>query len=84
MTKVTDLIPAAHRRSILESNAIALAQGTEACAHTRLLVTVWKEYVEPTLTLSCGLCYQRVIKNYRALQDEFITAELNSRLLDED
>lgn len=47
------------------------------------LIEVWKEYVEPGLDTSCGICKERIYNNYRNLHGALIIKIQESRLLDQ-
>lgn len=80
---IASLIPRSERRVILERNYIYLAVANAIDYPMKYLMIVWKEYVEPTVDVSCNVCYDRVLRNYRSLQEEFIKLEREDRLLDE-
>lgn len=81
MIEVARLIPPAERLEILQLNSISKAVGVADDFHMHRLMVVWKTYVEPDLNLTCGLCFDRILKNYRELQDIFVQLEKEQRLL---
>lgn len=77
------LIPDEYRKEILLTNMINKAQAVEGDVVMNYLFTVWKNYVEPTIIVTCNLCLARVLDNYKALQETFIQMEKESQLLKE-
>jgi hypothetical protein len=78
------LIPRETRKKILVENYIIKAQPNGASSEMVYLMAVWKEYLEPGLKMDCNLCYDRVLRSFRSLQDLFIKDEQAYQLLDED
>lgn len=79
------LIPAEYRKEILdpELNIIANAAATSSDSNMRYLTVIWKNYIEPGFQEGCGMCYQRVLDNFRALQNDLIELELQAKLMAE-
>lgn len=77
------LIPRETRRKILIENYISKAQPHGASPEMVYLMTVWKEYLEPTLQVTCNLCYDRILRSFRSLQDVMIKDEKEFQLLDD-
>jgi hypothetical protein len=75
------LIPAQYRKEILLTNMISKAQAVAGDVSMYYLFTVWKNYVEPTVSESCNLCYARVLESYKWLQDVFVQLEKEENLL---
>lgn len=80
---IAGLIPANYRKEILETNMITNAVATAADGSMFYLFTIWKDYVEPSadLSLECGLCLERILKNYRGMLDTLLQLEKEARLL---
>lgn len=75
-------IPAEYRKEILLTNMIAEAKATATDASMNYLGVIWKNYVAPE-DLTCGLCLERILKNYRELLPVFVELEKQSNLLDQ-
>ncbi len=83
LTQIAQLIPTEYRKEILLTNSIQTAIATTTDPTMMYLAKVWKEYVEPNEKLDCGLCMERILNNYRQLQNIFIELEKQSSLLDQ-
>lgn len=83
MSQVAERFPSEIRKTILDQNMISEAVAISTNKSMQNLMIIWKEFVEPDLNVSCNLCYDRVLKNFVALQPEFINLEKSSNLLDE-
>lgn len=85
LREIAGTIPAEYRREILETNMISQATANRADTSMHYLFTIWKNYVEPEehLDEGCGLCMERILKNYRGLQDILVSLEKEAKLLDE-
>lgn len=76
-------IPGEYRREILLTNMISRAIASTADASMSYLGTVWKNYIAPEEDLSCGLCLQRVLQNFRQMQPVLVELEKEVKLLDQ-
>lgn len=81
MKKIAVLFPAKIRREILENNTIFLAIASASDSNMEYLMLIWKQYAEPSLKVNCNLCYDRVLKNFKALQPTLIELEKEYQLL---
>lgn len=79
---IAEKIPAEYRKEILQLNMINQATASTMDAKMMYLANVWKNYINPDEDLSCGLCLQRILKNYQQLQTTFIEMEKQSKLLE--
>lgn len=82
---IAKLIPKEYRKEILHTNLIARATANAADPGMFYLFTIWKNYVEPgtILDFGCGLCIERILRNYRELQPVLLEMEKQSNLLAE-
>lgn len=76
-------IPGEYRREILQMNLIDKAQAVAADPSMHYLATIWKNYIDPTFTPDCPLCYGRVLNHFKALKLDFIELEKQANLLKE-
>lgn len=76
------LIPADYRKEILQTNIIMNAMAHSGDSSMLYLGTIWKNYVVPEEDLSCGICLERILKNFRELQPILIELEKESNLLE--
>jgi hypothetical protein len=75
-------IPASYRSEILKMNIIAQANLTRGNVKMKYLYTIWREFVEPTISEEpCNLCNNRVLDNYKKLLPLFIEMEKENSLL---
>ncbi|HRA42318.1 MAG TPA: hypothetical protein PLV31_01345 [Gammaproteobacteria bacterium] len=81
ISEIAALIPAEYRTEILEMDMIANAQPTNTCSTMHYLATIWKNYIEPTFTGDCNLCYSRVLNNYKQLLPTLIDLEKQAKLM---
>jgi len=45
-------------------------------------IAVWKEYVEPDLDASCGICKERIFKNFKNLHGALLLRIKQHKLLE--
>lgn len=83
MNKIALLIPSNIRKKLLNDNVISLAVGVADNPNMKYLMVLWKEYVEPQLEITCGLCLNRVLNNFKQLQPVLIELEKGETLLNE-
>jgi hypothetical protein len=83
LTTLAEMIPAEYRKEILETNMIGRAQAISSDASMLYLFTIWKNYIEPdeNLNMACGFCLERILKNWKGLQDEMVRMEREEKLL---
>ena len=79
--EIAQLIPATYRREILELNIVVQSRPIASDPNMNYLGIMWKEYISPGEDLTCGLCLQRILDNFRSLQAVFIELEKESKLL---
>lgn len=84
IVQIAAQIPAEYRREILQTNMISQATANQADPSMFYLLRIWKAYVEPNEILDegCGMCRERILKNYRELQATMVELEKQSKLLD--
>jgi hypothetical protein len=77
------MIPAEYRSEILELNMIARAQANSQDTTMEYLMQIWGTYIEPDahLDAACGLCRERILKNYRQLQPVMVELKKQENLL---
>jgi hypothetical protein len=77
------MIPAEYRSEILELNMIARAQANSQDTTMEYLMQIWGTYIEPGshLDAACGLCRERILKNYRQLQPVMVELKKQENLL---
>lgn len=78
---IAKLIPKKYRKEILEKNMIANAQGHFSDNNTTYLHTVWQHFVEPEIG-TCSVCLQRVLDNFRKMQQTLVDVARKESLLD--
>ena len=78
---IVDLIPLAIVEQMLTENWIAEAKPYLSDKPMQKLIVVWKEFVEPGLDATCGLCLGRILENYKQLQDQLIAKVYDNNLL---
>lgn len=83
LQQIADLIPSEYRKEILEMNIVEEAQAVATNPSMQYLGVIWKNYVERDFDPQCGLCYTRVLDNFRALKKTFIAMEQGSDLLND-
>ncbi|HQW16466.1 MAG TPA: hypothetical protein PLG68_17155 [Niabella sp.] len=81
LTDIAAMIPAEYRKEILEMDMVANAHPTSTCNTMHYLATIWKNYIEPTFTGDCNLCYSRVLNNYKQLLPTLIDLEKQAKLM---
>lgn len=81
--QIADRIPAEYRKEILDLNMINQANAIAGDTHMYYLMTVWKNYIEPSFEPDCNLCLARVLKNFKLLKQHFINLEQENQLLNE-
>ncbi len=83
LRQIAARIPAEYRKEILQTNMISNATASNADASMSYLLTIWQNYVEPDeiIDIGCGLCKERILKNYRELQAILLDLEKESNLL---
>lgn len=80
--QIAEKIPASYRSEMLNMNIIAQANVTRGNEPMEYLYTIWREFVEPTISETpCNLCNNRVLENYRKLLPLFIEMEKENTLL---
>lgn len=78
---IAQMIPAEYRSEILLTNMINTAQAHAGDRSMVYLVTIWKNYLEPDLDMTCGQCYSRVLASWKTIVGELIVLERESNLL---
>lgn len=78
---VCKLIPKEYRVEILELNMIQQAVGIPGDNSMHYLYNIWRTFIEPTIG-DCSLCYQRVLENFRKMQQTLIDMNVTEGLLD--
>lgn len=83
LNDIANQIPAEYRKEILQTNMISQAIANNADPSMHYLVNIWQTYVEPheKIDLGCGLCRERILNNFRGIQDTLVTLEKQSNLL---
>jgi hypothetical protein len=81
LRQIAEQIPAEYRREILLTNMIGKAQANGADPMMTYLATIWKNYFEPDLQLTCSQCYVRVLQNWKGIEWELVKLEREARLL---
>lgn len=83
LRQIAQMIPSEYRSEILELNMIARAQANSQDTTMEYLLQIWGTYVEPhsNLDAGCGLCRERILKNYRQLQPTMIELKKEENLL---
>jgi molybdopterin-guanine dinucleotide biosynthesis protein A len=81
LRELASLIPAIYRKEILEMNMINTATANASDPKMHYLFTIWKTNIEEDLKEDCGLCLQKVLRHYKALQGTLIELEKESSLL---
>lgn len=74
-------IPVSDRKTILEGDYISKA--IPGSMEMDFLMQVWKKNIEPDLQVTCNLCYDRVLKNWKSILPALIVLEKNYRILNE-
>lgn len=83
MRQLVEKIPIHVRRDILLENNITEATPYSSNYHMKILINVWRQYIESTVDLSCQLCYNRVLKNWQEMLPIMIELEKEYQLLNE-
>lgn len=81
LRQIAEQVPAEYRREILLTNMIGRAQAHGADATMVYLVTIWRNYFEPSLDMGCGQCYVRVLNNWKNIEWELAKLEREAGLL---
>lgn len=81
LNQIAALIPAEYRTEIIACRMIENACGHKADDNMHYLFTIWTTYIEPGLDMSCGLCIERVLKNWKQLHPIIVEMEKNAQLL---
>lgn len=81
--QIAQMIPAEYRREILDTNMINRASAHTGDASMNYLGVIWNNYIAPEENLSCSLCLERVLSNFKSLQPYLIELEKESKLLSE-
>lgn len=77
------LIPAAARKQILSKQLIHVAMVHQNDPNTRYLMEIWHNFIEPGKEMSnCNLCIDRILTNFRQMEETLIKIEEESNLLD--
>lgn len=78
---VVDNIPIDIMERMLNENMIANAVPIASSVEMGNLMVIWRGYVEPELQVNCNLCYNRILNNFRQLQDNMVErVRLNNML----
>lgn len=83
LRQIAEKIPAEYRKEILETNMISQGVASASDPSMSYLGIIWKNYVAPGEDLSCGLCLERILNNFRQLQPVLLEMEKESKLLDQ-
>lgn len=75
-------IPEEYRKEIVELQIIDKAQAVASNESMIYLATIWKNYIDASLDPKCGLCYERVLKNFRKMKPAFIALDKGDKMLD--
>lgn len=75
---VVDLIPVDVAEDILSKDMINKSN----LYNMDFLTAVWQEYIEPGLDVHCGLCKERILNNWKAIQPQLLVKVKQSKLLD--
>ncbi len=67
LKQIAETIPAEYRKEIIACQMIENAIASIADDSMNYLFTIWATYVEPGIDMSCGLCIDRVLKNWKQL-----------------
>lgn len=78
--ELAEKIPAEYREEILEVDMISKAVAITTDANMHYLATIWTNYIAPE-DLTCNLCMERILRNYRELLLDLIELEKQHRLL---
>jgi len=81
LEKIAQLIPAEYRKEILELNMIDSATAIAGNMNMHYLAVIWKNYIEPSFSPDCPLCYSRVLQNFRQLKSILVKMEQDANLL---
>ncbi|SFW16098.1 hypothetical protein [Chitinophaga sancti] len=83
LTEIAKTIPSEYRKEILETNMISRATASYSDASMAYLLQIWKTYVAPDeeIDMGCGLCKERILTNFKQLQDTLVKLEQQSNLL---
>lgn len=81
LNQIASLIPAEYRTEIIGCRMIEHAQAHKADDNMNYLFTIWSTYIEHGLDMSCGLCIERILKNWKQLHPILIEMDKNAQLL---
>ncbi|MFB6453724.1 hypothetical protein ACE38W_00510 [Chitinophaga sp. Hz27] len=81
LQEIAGKIPAEYRKELLEMNIIANAVANSSNTSMLYLFNIWSIHIEPGLQLSCGICLERILKNFKELLPILVTMEKASNLL---
>lgn len=79
--QIAQMIPAEYRKEILETKMVESAIPSDADPSMAYLAAIWKGYIAPAEDITCPLCLQRILKNYRELYPLLVDIEKSERLL---
>jgi hypothetical protein len=80
--QIAQLIPAEYRKEILATNMISQAIASSGDSGMVYLSGIWKTYISPDENITCGLCLERILGNYRQLQPMLLELEKENNLLE--
>lgn len=80
LNQIASLIPQEYRTEILQTNMVANAVAVSTDANMYYLATIWRNYVSPE-DITCSLCLERILKNYKQLLPTLIEMEKQKNLL---
>ena len=72
MSSILEQIPLHEMEEILDSNHIYHAKPNQSDIAMHHLTVIWKLYVEPTFEPTCGKCLNRVLTNFKNIQEKMI------------
>ncbi len=81
LDQIAALIPAEYRTEIIACRMIENAAAHRADDSMHYLFTIWITYIEPWLDMSCGLCIDRVLKNWKQIHPILVDMEKKAQLL---
>lgn len=79
---IAELFPAEERADILNLDLINKAVVSHSSLEMQHLMILWEQYVEPGVKVTCGMCFERILNNFRQIQHQLIKLEHDSKLLD--
>ena len=81
ITDIATLIPAEYQEEILRTNMIVNAVASTTNSSMLYLGTIWKNYINPNEDLTCGICLERILKNFKELLPSIIELTKKRNLL---